>query len=340
VKEDTSLQNALENSVLIMVDVATPQGKDLAETFHVMAFPTFAVLNADGEALYSWIGYGQPGGWIERLSEALQDPITVTARQDRYRSQPSFQDALLLGKFSYREGRFREAESYYRQAQILDSVAAARADVPILIFRTMFRGTGAGQFTPEQVGSQIEEMFTAGEVTAEGALEIAENLTYMKDQIGHEVITPYLKMAYPIIRDIDDPELQGRRKSVLAEYALVVEKDPEKATELKRASFPQGWESDPGALNEFAWWCFQNRINSAEAETLSRRSIELSQPGAEQANYLDTLAELVNLRGDTADAVELIKKALTMNPDSRYLKDQLSKFRDILTEKNPQESSS
>ena len=126
----------------------------------------------------------------------------------------------------------------------------------------------------------------------------------------------------------------------MSKYALIVEQDPQKALSLKRQSLPEGWLSDPDALNEFAWWCFENRVNLKEAETLSRKSIELSQPGAEQANYLDTLAELVNLRGNTEEAAALIREALQMNPESRYLKDQLARFEDIMAKNNQQEPSS
>jgi tetratricopeptide (TPR) repeat protein len=334
------MQNALQDLVLVLLNVAEPEGQDLAETFNIRAVPTFAVLNADGQTLYSWVGYGRPQSWIETLSGALQDPITVAERQDRYRSQPNFRDALVLGHISDRQGHHREAESYYRQAEILDPEAAVEEEVGMLIFRTLFRGVGAGQFTAQQVGSQIEKILTSGEVRAEQALEVAERLSSIKNQIGHEVIIPYLKMAHPFIQDIDDSQLKGQQQSVLAEYALIVEGDSGKAAELKRASFPHGWESDPGALNEFAWWCFENQVNLEEAEILSRRSIDLSQAGVEQANYLDTLAELVNLRGDTEEAFRLIEQALQMNPESGYLQSQLTRFKDILTEKNKQEPSS
>jgi tetratricopeptide (TPR) repeat protein len=109
-----------------------------------------------------------------------------------------------------------------------------------------------------------------------------------------------------------------------------VEKDPEKALSLKRESLPEDWESDPSVLNGFAWWCFENKINLEEAEELAQKAVSISEFGPEQANYLDTLAELVNLRGDAEGAVELIKKALEMNPESQYLKDQLVKFQETL----------
>ena len=339
-KQDTLLQNAVDDLVLVLLDVATPEGKDLAETFNVRAFPTFAVLNADGETIYSWIGYGRSQSWTDRLAEALKDPITVAQRQVRYRSGPRFQDALILGKNSYREGRYGEAESYYRQARLLDPAAAAAADIPILMFRAVFSGVGAGQFSVAQAGSQVEKLLENEHIKPEHALEVAERLISVRGQVGREVIVPYLKMAHSIIAGIDDPELEGRRQWIFVEYALIVEQDPQKALGLKRQSLPEGWESDPDALNEFAWWCFENEINAGEAETLSRRSIELSQPGAEQANYLDTLAELVNLRGSTEEAAAIIREALQMNPESRYLKNQLARFEDIMMKKNQQEPSS
>lgn len=332
-EEDAGIQEALKGLVLLLLDVGQPEGKELAETFNVRAFPTYLVLNPDGEALYSWVGYGQPEDWIETLSGALADPITVSTRLARYRADPRFQDAITLGKIFHRDGRYREAESYFRQAQILDSQAAAEADVPILIFRSIFHGVGAGQFTVQQASANIQELFGSEDMKPEYALEVAERLTSAKDLVGEEVLIPHLKMAHPIISNIDDPKLDERRQRVFVEYTLIVERDPEKALGLKRESLPQGWETDPGVLNGFAWWCFQNRINLQEAEELAQKAVSLSESGPEQANYLDTLAELVNLRGDTEGAVELIKKALEINPESDYLKGQLERFEELFAQR-------
>jgi tetratricopeptide (TPR) repeat protein len=314
----------------LLLDVGQPEGKELAETFNVRAFPTYLVLNADGEALYSWIGYGQPDGWIETLSGALADPITVKAREARYLAEANFQDAITLGKIYHRDGRYQEAESCFRQAQILDTRAATEADVPILIFRSIFYGVGSGDFTVEQAAANIEELFGSQNMKPEYALEVTERLASVKDQVGEEAIIHYLKMAYPLVSNIDQLKLEDRRQRFFVTYALIVEKDPEKALSLKRESLPEDWESDPSVLNGFAWWCFENKINLEEAEELAQKAVSISEFGPEQANYLDTLAELVNLRGDAEGAVELIKKALEMNPESQYLKDQLVKFQETL----------
>lgn len=316
----------------MLLNVAEAEGQELAEAFKVKAFPTFVMLDTNGRPVYTWVGYGRPRGWIATLSEVLEDPVTVADRQVRYRSKPNFRDALILGKYAYREGSYREAHSYYRQAEMIDQQAAREADVHMLIFRAVFSGVGDGQFEIDQAGREIEKLLGREDIKPEHALEVAERLVSVRGRVGDEVVVPYLRMTHAIISDINDPELEDRRQRILVEYALIVEQDPDKALELKRASFPREWRSDPDALNEFAWWCFENRLNVDEAAELSRRSIELSQPGPGQANYLDTLAELVNLQGDPAQALELIEQALQMNPESQYLKKQLTRFQNILGE--------
>ena len=339
-KQDSVLRDALEDLILLQLNTAEPEGKELAETFKVQGVPTFALLDAEGRTLDSWVGYGRPEDWTERLAEALEEPITVARRQARYRSTPNFRDALFLGKIAYREGSYRESHSYYRQAQMIDPEAARREEVALLIFRSVFSGVSAGQFEVEQASRETEKVLSGETVKPEHALEVAERLISLRNRMGDPIITPYLKMAHPFIADIDDPELEERRQRVLVDYALIVEQDPDRALELKRASFPDGWQSDPETLNEFAWWCFENEINIQEAAELSQRSIELSPPGPEQANYLDTLAELVNLQGDPERALELIEQALQMNPESRYLQNQQTRFRDLLGEQKQQEPSS
>ena len=89
---------------------------------------------------------------------------------------------------------------------------------------------------------------------------------------------------------------------------------------------PEGWEEDPGELNGFAWWCFENRINLEQAEDLARRGVELAPEGEEKAMVLDTLAELVFLRGDENEAVALIRQAIEQSPDNEYYREQMVRF--------------
>jgi len=331
-EKDPQLMDALKGLVLLSLNLATPEGAELAEVHNVHAFPTYLVLNAEGEIVYSWSGYGRPADWAKTLLDALSDPVSIQKREARFAADPNFRDALILGKVAHRESRYLNAEGYYRRAEALDPIAAAQEDVPIHIFRAIFYGVGTGDFSVDQAAATVEELLRAEDIKPEHALEISDRLIGVKDQVGEEVIIPYLKQAYPIVSELDDPKLQEYRQKFLVDFALIVDKSSEKALSLKKEFMPWGWQSNPSDLNDFAWWYFENKINLEEAERLSQRSISLSEPGKEQSNYLDTLAELVNLRGDTEEAIELIEKALKMNPESEYLKRQLAKFREILTE--------
>ncbi len=334
-EKDPQLMKALKGLVFLALDIATPEGAELAKTHRVRAYPTYLVLNAMGEDIFSWSGYGKSEGWARTLSETMADAITVSEREARFASRPTFRDALVLGKVAYRENRYRDAEGYYRQAQALDPMAAGEEEVAMLVFRAIFNGVGTDEFTPEQAGANIEQLLGSQDIKPEHALEVAERLIMVKDQVGRDMIIPYLKMSRSILSKFDDPALQDRLGEVSVDFAVIIDKDPQGALRLKRKLLPSGWESRPSDLNKFAWWCFQNSINLEEAEKLARKAVSLSEPGREQANYLDTLAELVNLRGDTAGAIELIEKALTMNANSGYLIGQLQKFQQILAEKRP-----
>jgi tetratricopeptide (TPR) repeat protein len=325
--------NALKGLVFLPLDIATPEGAALAKTHRVRAYPTYLVLNAFGEVIFSWSGYGRPEGWAKTLSDAMVDAITVSEREARFAAQPTFYDALVLGKVANRENRYRDAEGYYRQAQALDPIAAGDEEVAMLIFRSIFNGVGTGEFTVEQSAANIAQLLGSQNIKPEHALEVAERLIMVKDQVGLDVIIPYLKMSRSILSKHDDPALQVRLGEVSVDFAVIIDKNPQKALRLKRELLPSGWESKSSDLNKFAWWCFQNTINLEEAEGLARKAVSLSEPGKEQANYLDTLAELVNLRGDTAGAIKLIEKALKMNPSSGYLSGQLQRFQQILAER-------
>ena len=60
---------------------------------------------------------------------------------------------------------------------------------------------------------------------------------------------------------------------------------------------PENWMDDANELNNFAWWCFENKVNYEEAYQFAQRGIELAEPGLLKAYVLDTAAELCNVLG-------------------------------------------
>jgi len=149
------------------------------------------------------------------------------------------------------------------------------------------------------------------------------------------IMVPYVKAA---VAATDPPALaeqyKDARKSLLVANALYVEKDKEKALALKRQNQPEGWMEDADRLNAFAWWCFENKVNLEEAETLARRGVELAKSGSQKAMVLDTAAEICNLRGSCKDAAELMELAVREDPKNEYYTKQLDRFRKLLAAKN------
>jgi tetratricopeptide (TPR) repeat protein len=120
------------------------------------------------------------------------------------------------------------------------------------------------------------------------------------------------------------------REHVSGDYALLVQEDEAKAIELKKEAQPDNWREDANALNNFAWWCFERKVNLDEAADLAQKGIELAEPGRQKANIYDTLAEICNLSGDCGKAVDLIRLAVAEDPENEYFQKQLARFEETL----------
>lgn len=78
---------------------------------------------------------------------------------------------------------------------------------------------------------------------------------------------------------------------------------------------------DHSSLNNLAWVYAVQGIRLEEGIRLSRRSIRLA-PGP-SPEYLDTLAELYFRRGEVARAIEIIRHAVSLQPENPQLKEHL-----------------
>ena len=139
-------------------------------------------------------------------------------------------------------------------------------------------------------------------------------------------MAPYMTAALDASKDASSGWIADARKELLVDEALHVKGDKASAAKLKKAAMPEGWMTDASALNEYAWWSFENEIDLAEAESLARKGVELSDAGAAKAQVLDTLAEIRNARGAPGDAVELTRKAIKEDPDEARYEKQLERF--------------
>ncbi len=93
------------------------------------------------------------------------------------------------------------------------------------------------------------------------------------------------------------------------------------------SEWAEKFPDDAGALNAYAWRMSEFNTNLEDALKKAKHAVELlkDDPSA-QANVIDTEAELLWKLGRIEEAVASIEKAIAIDPEYQYFKDQKSKF--------------
>lgn len=83
-------------------------------------------------------------------------------------------------------------------------------------------------------------------------------------------------------------------------------------------------DADAGSLNALAWYCATADIYLEESLEAARRAVE-AEP--ENTGILDTLAEVLFRLGRADEAIEVIERAIAIDPEDEYLQGQLARFK-------------
>ena len=86
---------------------------------------------------------------------------------------------------------------------------------------------------------------------------------------------------------------------------------------------------DPSALNSYAWRMAEIETNLEDALEKVRKAVVITadDPNS-QANIIDTEAEVLWKMNRFDDAIKAIQKAIAIEPENQYFKDQKEKFLD------------
>ncbi len=328
----TGLREALDATVFTSIDAEKGEGPELAKLYGVSGFPTYVVLNADGELLDRWSGYGGPEHFLGALGPALADPTTVAQKKARFEASPTAEDAEKLARFASADGEYSRAIDLFRRATELDSSRDLSED---LVYTAYLRARkDAGFSAADFVDFVTEEL--DDEAAGEGwmlAVNLASRLAQREESI--ELMRPVLEGALSAAKAQSGPDAESGfdevdRRELKILSLLHLEGRGDEAAQLKKESMKEGWLEDANGLNAYAWWCFENGVNLVEAEALARRGIELAEPGTEKAMVLDTAAEICNARGNCRDSVTLIQQAIAEDPEDESYPRQLERFQKIL----------
>ena len=97
--------------------------------------------------------------------------------------------------------------------------------------------------------------------------------------------------------------------------------------------FSDRFTSDPNILNGYAWRMSELKINLEDALEKSEKAIILAAENPQnQANIIDTKAEILWVLGHNTKAIETINLAIDINPKSDYFTKQKIKFQNSLKE--------
>lgn len=326
----TGIAAALDDVVFVSIDAEKGEGIELAKRYDVKGFPTYTVLDAQGELIESWAGYGGPSHFLPAFETAMSDRATYAEKQARFAAEPTAKDAQTLARIADTAGRSTEALALLDRARELDPQVEIGEQRLYAAFGAMrsdpeFGFAGFERVAHEEAGRDGAPTSTI--VTAAQML-MSFGPRFEQPDAG----LPLLERALVAIEK-DPAGVDERTQTQLRITGLLkITKDFDAAVALKRTTLEEGWMDSASALNGFAWWCFENGVNLEEAEQLARRGAELAEPGKEKAQILDTVAEICNARGDCRDAVTLIEQAIAEAPGEAHYKKQLERFQKILAE--------
>ena len=332
-ESDEAILAVLEKAILYPIDCEKGEGIEVAKRYNVRGYPTFKVVNGSGEELECFIGYDGPEKWVASVEAGVNDQRTLVEKAKAYETEPTLALARSLATAAGTKYEFKEAVEYYKTAREMEPNPMLAAEYTEGILTSMFYGTRMGQFEFADVDAEATMVMENPMAPVDAKMGVASMVIYLaKSTDNVDKAIPYLEAAMKVSEGSTDEAVIEQRKGMAVDYALLVEKDKDKAVEAKRASMDEGWQEDPGALNEFAWWCYENDVNLEEAEEMALKGIELAETDGERANILDTAAEICNALGNCDEAIAKIKQAIELNPENEYFQEQLARFEKIAAE--------
>lgn len=322
-------QDIAAHAILLPVDAEKGEGIGLARRYRVYAYPTFLLVDADGLLLDGWLGFEAAEPFLATLGEAAAAPQSLFERRRAFRKAPSAEAAEKVAALEQVGGAFGEALAWYRRAQELGS----ERNLAPAVFEAVARGHREGLFGDAALLEPARQVIADSRSSGRQVQETVALLGLAtQGKADRSVYLEALDRGAERLAAATSAEDQRFHAALMADHTLLNEGQPAEAFAWKQKSMAEGWREQPAALNEIAWWCFENGVALEEAEDLARHGVDLAASDGEKANILDTLAELCNARGDCNEALGLIREALRLNPDSDYLKQQLVRFEQLVSE--------
>ena len=273
--------------------------------------------------MHRWIGY-EKDFFLEALTAGLADPTTIEEKVKRFNSKPDAVTAEALASYHDSKAEYPEAISYYKNAAELNNLEKDYANE---IFQAYYYGFRRDKFTLDELKTAGNNALSSENVDTEDKALIYYYMANMITKKNDDVdLIGFIKDGQVFLASLNDETFKHQKETINILHTIYLDKNPDKAVELKKASMPEGWDENAKDINSFSWWCFEHKINLDEAEKLARIGAELAEPGGEKAMILDTVAEIVNFKGNPKEAIEITKLAIKESPERKFYQEQLERF--------------
>ena len=73
----------------LQVNAESEDGEILADRYGVRSYPTFVAVNAAGDVIDRWVGYGGVDTFVTKVDTSIADPTTVPEKVARFDAEPS-----------------------------------------------------------------------------------------------------------------------------------------------------------------------------------------------------------------------------------------------------------
>ena len=312
--------------VLLLNDCEKGAGVDLAKKYNVRVYPTFAMVDDAGEVTARWAGYEGVARFIAQVDAARADMSTIAAKKQRFADEPTLPLALALAQHAEAVFAAGEAVEYYRHALTLEPSLAG--ELRVKIFMAMYYGLGAEEFTVAQLLAEGDAILADPETSVELVLQVA---SAVKRAAPPAQYVPYLERALAVTAEVPaDPELaadyERYRRQLAVDEALLIRRDRTLALRLRRENLSPDWMQDTSEVHRFAWWCYENDLNLAEAYRLTVAAAAAVAGDADRASILNTGAALAFKLGDLQQAVAHQQEVVALSPARERYQTALRKY--------------
>ena len=237
----------LQDVVLIQIDCEKGEGIDLTKSYRIQGYPTFVLANPAAETAYRWMGYTKDQ-FISKVEAGFSDLTPIEEKQARFNQQPDLKTALALAEYDESIGNLKESVGYYNEAARLDP----DNDYAYDLFQLYRWGSRKETFSEADVIHSGEAALESQYTDDTSRFWVLHTLSgYAAKEPGNQKMLAHVETAHKLITNKPDVAPDRYKMDISIYYTMLIEKDTDKAVNMKKANMPDGWMDDAGDINGF-----------------------------------------------------------------------------------------